>query len=69
MKRAFGTRKVTVRFASCERSECFIETVRFLLHVCEANASLTELYNYLESKSKSLRAMLVSSINTAKVLY
>ena len=22
-----------VRFASCERSECFIETVRFLLHV------------------------------------
>ena len=39
MKRGFATRKGTVCFASYEHSECFIEAVRLLLHICVANAS------------------------------
>ena len=39
MKRAFGSRKSCVRFASYERSECFIEAVRLLLQIRESNAS------------------------------
>ena len=46
MKRAFGSQKSCVRFASYERSECFIEAVRLLLHIREANASLTKLKDY-----------------------
>ena len=43
MKRAFGTRRNRVRFASCERSERIMAT-QLPLHICEANASLTILH-------------------------
>ena len=32
-----------MRFASCERSECFIEVVRLLLHIDEVDASLKNI--------------------------
>ena len=40
MKRAFGTWNVTVRFASCEHRERFIEAVRLLLNTDKVGASL-----------------------------
>ena len=39
MKRAFGTRRSRVRFASCECNERIMAT-QLPLHICEANASL-----------------------------
>ena len=42
------------------------ETGYWLELLCKTNYIGEEQYNFLESKCKSLRAMLVSSINTAK---
>ena len=83
-----------MRFASWRGRRRIIEAARLLLHIREANASLTKLKDYdilyLKdgdimandklseqamdfavhiinlTKCKSLRAMLVSSVNTAK---
>ena len=41
-----------MRFASCERSECFIEAVRLLLHIDEVDASLTKQWFYAILYSK-----------------
>ena len=72
------TESETARFASWRQRRRFIRAKR-MLHVCEANETGywlellyktnyigEEQYNFLGSKCKSLRAMLVSSINTAK---
>ena len=44
------------------------ETVYWLELLYKTNYISEEQYNFLESKCKSLRALLVSSINTAKII-
>ena len=65
MKRALRHMKGNgVRFASCEQSERFIETARFLLHICEANASFLFSITrkpraFLQNRLKSLREYVI----------